>query len=573
MICLVGANKERLAKLSSTSEHEIVKRKEMGSLYLNRLSNEERQALSENLLGAQHGNCFICGELIDPVVHAGHIDIDHVEPTKAGGKDGPDNFAITHASCNRAKQTSNLRVARLLAAFDKIRESVSDENRPPNLGDVLSKYGGAKFPTSLSLESNSLKLAYPEIGENDILTETIYEDEMSGFRSAFINVPIEYLHHDDHINPRAIGKNLKKLVEEFHRKRPQLHIALGWINTTEGTATRIRIFDGQHKAAAQILLGTKRLLVRVFIDPDADTLLTANTHAGTTLRQVAFDKSVQRSLGSSLLADRMTRYRQDRGMNQDDESFTERDLVNHFKGESREMKRYILDWVRNSITTHSNNKLRDYIDYGGRGTEMPLSYSTIEKTFYSLFVYNELLTTPFNHKSEEGTNPREIEIEQIVRLMNIIAEKIYVGKFEHTLGTRRIESNIQKGKDVPELHLRAYRMAKEEIILNWLRYIKQIVQNYFITNGQPIDEKKLFQYPIPEACWENISNFVDALKRLPLWMNRDLSLSVFGGKQNADFWQHIFESGRTRDGSEVMYAGINLMEMIQPDNAVSEHAV
>ena len=258
------------------------------------------------------------------------------------------------------------------------------------------------------------------------------------------------------------------------------------------------------------------------------------------------------------------RYRHDLAKAEDDESFTERDLVNHFRGESREMKRYILDWVRSSITTHTNNKLRDYIDYGGRGTEMPLSYSTIEKTFYSLFVCNELLTSPFNYKSEEGTNPRELEIEQIVRLMNIIAEKIYIGNFDHPLGTRRIESNVQKGKDVPELHLCAFRMSKEEIIHNWLRYIKQFVQNYFITTGTPIDEKRLFQYNIPEACWRNIENFIEALRRLPMWVNKDLSLSVFGGKQNAEFWQNIFENGRTRDGTEIMEAGINLMEMIKP---------
>ncbi len=536
----------------------------MGSLYLNRLSNEERQLLVETLLNTQNGNCFICAKEIDLTVHADHIDIDHVEPTKIGGKDGPKNFAVTHSSCNRAKQASDLRVARILALFDGIRESISGENRSPNLDDILSRYGGARYALPFTVAGDSLKFSFSDLGQNEIISNSIYEDEISGFRSTFLNLPIEYLHHDNHINPRAIGKNLKKLVEEFHRKRPQLHVALGWVNTAEDSTGKVQIFDGQHKAAAQILLGARRLLVRVFIDPDADTLLTANTHAGTTLRQVAFDKSVQRSLGSSLLADRMARYRRDLDKAEDDESFSERDLVNHFKGESKEMKRYILDWVRNSITTHSNNKLRDYIDYGGRGTEMPLSYSTIEKTFYSLFVYNDLLLTSFNYKSEEGTNPRELEIEQIVRLMNVIAEKIYVGKFDHSLGTRRIESNVQKGKDVPEEHLCAFRMAKEEIIHNWLRYIKQIIQNYFITNGTPIDEKKLFQYPIPEPCWGNIENFIKALKQLPLWVNKDLSLSVFGGKQNAEYWQHIFENGRTRDGSSVMESGINLMDMITP---------
>ena len=543
----------------------------MGSLYLNRLSNDERQNLIKKLLTIQNGNCFICGKEINPDVHRDHIDIDHVEPIKTGGKDGPDNFAVTHDSCNRQKQSSDLRVARVLSSFDKIANSIKPENRSPNLGDVLAEYGGAQYGLTVNINENSLRTTFSELGQQDVLSSPIYEDRISGFRYTFLSLLIEYLHHDNHINPRAIGKNLRKLVEEFHRGLPQLHITLGWIDTSNGNKAKVQVFDGQHKAAAQILLNVKRLPVRVFIDPDTDRLLTANTHAGTTLRQVAFDKSVQRSLGSSLLEDRMNRYRSDRGIAEDDDSFSERDLVNHFRGESQEMKRYVIDWIRNSVTTHTDNKLRDYIDYGGRGTERPLSYSTVEKTFYSFFVYGNLLTTPFGYRFEEGENPRRLEIEQIVRLMNIVAEKIYIGNFDHSLGTRRIENNIQRGVDIPESHLRAFRMAKEEIMYNWLRYIRQIVQNHFISMGDPIDEKKLFQYPIPNSCWENIEKFITALWRLPLWVNKDLSFSVFGGKQNSDYWQAIFESGRTPDGIEVMASRINTMEMIRSElNSLDE---
>ena len=541
----------------------------MGSLYLNKLDNQQRQELIVRLLGSQVGNCFICGKGVDPVVHGNAIDIDHIEPTTVGGKDGPENFAVTHESCNRSKQASDLRVARILASFDQVAESIADQNRSPNLGDILKQNDGGKCELGIAVRDNVLKTSFAEIGRNDIIDVPIYSDELSGFDYTFLNLPIEYLHHDDHINPRAIGKNLKKLIEEFHKKLPQLHVALGWIDTDEGTSVKVRVFDGQHKAAAQILLGSRNLPVRVFLNPDRDVLLTANTHAGTTLRQVAFDKSVQRSLGSSLLGDRMDRFRRERGLAEEDEGFSERDLVNHFKGESREMRRYIVDWVRNSVTTNQENKLLAYIDYGGRGTEMPISYSTVEKTFYSFFIHSDALITPFNYRVEEGSNPRRLEVEQIVRLMNVIAEKVFVGQFNHSIGTRRVENSIQKGKSVPEPHLRAFRMAKEEILYNWVRYAGQIVKNYFITTGKPIDETKLFQYPIPDPCWDNIENFVENLKRLSIWVNKDLSNSIFGGKQNHEFWQSIFESGTTPNNVEVMPNGINVMEMIQPHGGLA----
>ena len=67
----------------------------------------------------------------------------------------------------------------------------------------------------------------------------------------------------------------------------------------------LKVFDGQHKAAAQILLGTRELPLRVFVEPDTNILLQANTNAGGKLRQVAFDAAVMRHLGSSLYVERV----------------------------------------------------------------------------------------------------------------------------------------------------------------------------------------------------------------------------------------------------------------------------
>ena len=343
------------------------------------------------------------------------------------------------------------------------------------------------------------------------------------------------------------------LVEEFFKKRPQLHVSLGWVSIDEkNNKGCIRIFDGQHKAAAQVLLGVKELPVRIFINPDIDVLLTTNTNAGTTLRQVAFDKSVQRHLGSALYLDRVERYQKDHNLREDIFTFSEKDLVKHFKGESREMKRYILDAVRDSITHSQNNRLKDYIDFGGRGKEKPLSYSTIEKTFYSFFIFQELLETPLDYRIEEGENPREFEKNQILKLMNIIAEKIYVGKFDPAIGCHKIENRIQKGEKIPEDHLRAYRLSREEIIYTWLKYIQQIVKNYFIMLGNPINEDRLFQYKFPPPLWDRVRIFIKNLKQLPVWVNVDLSLSVFGGKQTYEYWQTIFDTGKSPQNQQIL---------------------
>lgn len=533
----------------------------VASLYLNRLSAGDRQELVGKLHSAQSGSCFICQQPIDLVVHANSVDIDHVEPLKIGGADGPQNFALTHASCNRSKQASDLRVARVLATFERIRLQAAGDGRGPDLSDVLQHFGGAKHDLAFTVEGDAVKFAFAELGDNTVRTVDLHTDKLSGLRYFFAKLPIAYLHHDDRINPRSIGGSLSGLLEEFHRQRPQLHIALAWMVSGSGPA-RVKVFDGQHKTTAQVLLGVDSLPVRVFVDPNPDLLLTTNTNAGTALRQVAFDKSVQRRLGRSLFTDRVERYRAERGLDEADESFSERDLVNHFKGESREIRRYALDGVRAAITHHPDNKLLPYIEFGGKSTDKPLSYSTIEKTFLSFFVYPDVLDMPLNHRAEEGLNPRELEIRQVVDLMNIVAEELLVGKFDLELGAARIEYKVQHGEDLPDHHVRAFRMMKEEILAAWLKYVRQIVQTYFTMMGQPVDETRLFQHPFPAPLWDRLRSYVVNLSKLPAWVNKDLSASVFGGKQSADFWREIFQTGKAPSGQQVLAAPINLMDMI-----------
>lgn len=534
----------------------------MGSLYLNRLTYEEKEELKNKLLEIQNNRCFICEEPIDLKIHS--IQIDHVIPIKLNGQDDPSNFALTHSNCNESKQDADLRVARILSKFNKIRNKCLKENRGANLSDILSEYGGSKYEISLEYreDENLVKYSLNQLGDNKLFEEKVYLDKLSNFKYFFAMVPIEFIFHDDKINPRSIGQNISKLIKEFFLRRPQLHISLGWINAENNQTAKIKIFDGQHKAAAQVLLGARELPVRIFLNPNIEVLLTTNTNAGTTLRQVAFDKSIQRHLGNALYIDRVQRYQREHNLSSDDLSFSERDLVNYYKGESKEMKRYILDSVRDAITHNPANKLKDFIDFGGRGKEKPLSYSTIEKTFYSFFIYQETLDTPITYLLEEGENPREIEKEQILNLMNIIADEIFLGKFDLDLGTYKIENRIQKGEDIPESHLIAYRMSKEEILYNWLRYVAQIIKNYFILQGKPIQENKLFQYRFPESLWGRIRIFILNLSKLPLWVNKELSSTVFGGKQNYEYWQTIFETGKTPQGYQVLATPLNLMDMI-----------
>ena len=534
----------------------------MASKYLDSLNEAQRKELINDLWTIQNGKCFISDEPIDLAIHLRDLDIDHVVPLSHGGKDDKSNFALTFLSANRSKQDSDLNVARVIHRYYRIREQVEKQGRSPNLDDILLDKGGAQFPLDFKREENTIRFSFSRILRNEITIAPVFFDRLSKAEYFFTLLPIEYIYHDNVINPRSIGKNVAGLISEFYKGNPQLHIALGWIDIQESTSSRVHIFDGQHKTAAQLLLGMKEIPIRIFINPDRDRLVQTNFKAGTTLRQVAFDKSVQRHLGNTIYKDRVVQYQKEHGLDEEQFDFSERDLLEHFKGEAREMKRYIVDAQRFNIKQDPGNKLNKYIDDAGRATDKPLSYSTVEKTFFSFFINGEPLTTNISFGLEDGKNPREIERKQIVDVMNTIAEEILIDKFDFAIGTNRIENRIRGGEALPPDHIRACRMCKEEIMYSWLNLIWQIVRNHFAYMGIPVDDKYLFETEFPPALNMNIRNAIRNISDIPLWKNTELS--IFGGKQVTDYWKRVFLTGKTPEGAIVLAAPVNLNEIVKP---------
>lgn len=534
----------------------------MPSEILTRLSAEERATLERTLHIRQKGECFICQKAIDLVLHKGQLDIDHIDPLLEDGLDSENNFALTHSSCNRSKGAANLVVARRLATFERLQESAQKEGRRGvDLGHVLSEYGGAKASLPLRVLAERVEFTLPEIGDNTIHSVSLFTDKLSGMKTFFGVLPLEYLHHDNRINPRSIGSNIRGLIEEFLNKRPQLHVALGWWAPEGDGKGPIRVFDGQHKAAAQILLGVRALPVRVFVEPDVNVLLQANTNAGGKLRQVAFDAAVMRYLGSSLYAERVKQFQKMKGLKDDDYSFSERDLVRFFRGERREMEKYIIDAQRDAITKGS--ALLEFIEWAGKSADRPISYNTIERSFFKEFLYKKALETPIDLGIEEGSNPRQLERDQLIKIMGLFADVFLVGQWDPEIGGRRIENRLLKGELIPEGHLRAWRIAREEVLGTVMGWIRLVIDNYNAYTGKTKRDEKLLQERLPDELWNRLRLFFENLSKLPCWIDRNLSNTVFGAKQNLDYWESVFQTGKAPGGLQVLAAPLNLQEMIR----------
>lgn len=304
-------------------------------------------------------------------------NIDHIVPLANKGKDDTDNFAVTHESCNKSKQDADLNIARILSRLKDIEEKASANHKSASLGNVLTEYGGAKYDFSHRIEDNTLTYSLDHINDTHIYKAEIFNDKLSQEKTCFANIPIEYIFHDEQINPRGINSSISLLIKEFSKSNPQLHLSL--VRICDGG---IRIFGWQHKAVAQILLGCKSILLRLFVDPDADRLTETNANAGSKLRQVAFDKSIMCQLNYTLYKERVRKYQREHSLSEDCYNFSEVQLVEYFRGVTGNIKKYIIDAIKSNITHDLSNKLRDYIDFEGKAKLMPISHSTFDKVLY-----------------------------------------------------------------------------------------------------------------------------------------------------------------------------------------------
>ena len=506
---------------------------------------------------AQDGKCYLCEKEIYLELDKDNLDIDHIKPlhpkfNEPKGEDNEYNLALTHASCNRSKSNNSVELQKAILKIKKIEE----EYDCASLKEVLDISGGAKSKLIFNVAGDTFN--YKVDGNN--YSTKIYTDERSGERTCFIELPVSYIFHDSELNPRPLNASISKLIEEFYFGNPQLHTCLATIK--DG---KVSIFDGQHKAAAQLALGVKKLLVRIFIEPDLQRLNKTNVRAGKELCQIAFSKATLTQLNYNVYQDKIKLYQQAHNLEEDNYDFSEQQLYSYFGDKS--VSSIIIDALKWDITNNKENRLTAFIDQKGKGTGVgktaPLSYSAFSKGFLNVLIDSSKLFSQNLDKS-----PRLLESQQLIRLCNIIADNICIGNYDENLEVTKIEDKIQKEQDsmITDNHLRCCRLLKEDIFSAMVFFIQEIIEEHFKqVEMNPLkgnDKKNFFTYVLDENLWLKIENFVKNFSDLQLWVWRksNANSSLFG-KKSKNSWLEALLSG-SMDGVTILAKPIRISDMI-----------
>lgn len=307
---------------------------------LDGLSREQREELVARLHKAQNGLCYVCGDVINLQVHK--TDVDHIIALVNGGLDDESNWGLTHESCNRSKGARDLLLQRILHEFRRHVHKYTAGNahgreRNFTLDEALRELAPERQDVGAVLRDDQISISWNQDGQPRTETCRLLEEPGSPPARSFVaRLPFRCLHHDHDINPRSIV-DLEPMIEEFYNGYPQLQPSLASL-TFEGHEGRaaVLVFDGQHKAAAQLYARRDRLFVRVFLNYDKERLKETNYRAHTKLAQVHFPQLINDRVGADLFKEEFDRFLLTADHSKvSEQTFFERHLPRAHRGEFR----------------------------------------------------------------------------------------------------------------------------------------------------------------------------------------------------------------------------------------------
>jgi hypothetical protein len=524
---------------------------------LDRLSREDRQKLTERLLKAQNGLCYVDRKVINLQVQK--TDIDHIVALGRGGADDESNWALAHEGCNRAKGTRDLQLQRIIYEFlEHVQEYASGaahgKERSFTLHEALDKLCPNRQDVGVQITDTNVTVSWED--ETGPRTETYAILEEPGMppaippaRSFIARLPFNCLHHDSEINPRSIV-DLEPMIEEFYNGWPQLQPSLAslTVDGCEGKG-RVLVFDGQHKAAAQLYARRDRLFVRVFVNYSRETLKETNYRAHTKLAQVHFPQLINDRVGADLFKQQFDQFLQGADLSKiSEDAFFAKHVPRAQRGEYR---KYFGNWLRyaalvGKVATDQNMILEFTETVMPRSVRFPLSYDTLQKTFLDLMLF----TRPSREPIDQTERYRRIEKENLVRLMNIFVDEVLAnGRFRMDLGIRRMEDRLDNDPEsIPDSHLRAYRMCRKCAMVIWTKELKNAIQLLLVTKTRykvaGWGERRPLWAEIIDEDWQQVRKMIRAIREHKVWGERtspDIVAAVSSNRQKD--WNDILLKG------------------------------
>ena len=386
------------------------------------------------------------------------VQFDHIRAFATGGASETNNIAPMCAQHNQDKGTlplfdfrAKLRLSEFFAKGDRL-----------TLGDLLShlldKGDISNFGLPISIRENQDVLTI----ESAVFSSRfqLCRCPITGWHYFYATLPIAILGSDDDhdqgmgLQPRyLIFDKVFDLFRHFQTS-PVLQPSLGRI-----VNGKIRLFDGQHKAAALLWNERTELECKIYVDPDMRLLNHTNISAHDKFAQTRFYTSIMvQKLGSQFGAD-FDQYRNLEDANAKSEAGFVDYLIAKDNLTKGEVWKRFRSFLYDSILSNEDNRLARLVASGNRATdEHPITMNGLTTSLFASFLYRD----PVKDDMTTDSYKRGFETMNMVMLMNLLDE----------LGLNQWNPKAAKTN---EYQLKLTRLIRARFMKAWAELLKDSV--------------------------------------------------------------------------------------------------
>lgn len=440
--------------------------------------------------------CFISGEVIGVT---DNFEYDHILPFSKQGDSDLSNIRIVLKDYNRRKSDQPLYEFRDNYKLEKL---FNDKKNNIKLQDIFLLKEILPKSFHFTIEPDNIKID----DGNDKRNFSLLFDSILNVQYFYGRIPIKWLENDDQegLQPRVIDYKRLISLRDHLKDHPQLAPSIARL-----IDNRIKLFDGQHKLAGQVLNNTLEVDIKAYISPTEadkakklfDDLMITNLDAHSKHKQIPFYTSTLLDRLSVIYKEMLGEFTSTKSVDKHSEENFISYLVSdkqHSRADAKQMLKSVI--MTNAVELSAINH---FTAVASRDTGFALSIDLLKTAVFP----NTLFLEPSSANFKSSGDFRDSELENFKEVSALLVQ---YGQLNNWVPNTR-------GKSLTNIELKARRIWHKGAVLTWAPYLKSILGMAFnfITNDDR--EKLLYRGVMDTNQKDRIGVCLQRLFNHPLW--------------------------------------------------------
>jgi len=462
------------------------------------ITDEEKAQVIEMQKGTDGSlRCYISGDIIDPATD--EIEFDHIIAFANDGPSDVNNIRVFRKRFNKEKGKMTLLDYKDYYNLKRLYETKQNKVK---LQDIFSFKGVANV--SLSTNTQDRKIVITD-GNNKREFELLHDPKLN-VDYFYGQLPIDWIQNDDQqgLQPRVIDFKrlwqIKKHLEDYPQLAPSIARLLN---------NQIKLFDGQHKLAAQVLNKSTVVDVKVYLTPADEAqsksvyekLLKTNLEAHSKLAQVSFYTNTLFQKWNEMNKIKWEEYVEQNPTDVHSE-FNFFNYLIRIEAKPDAKKMFDATIIK---SVFDDSALKPFTAEANKDANLPLSQDLLQKTIFR----HTLSLTPSAAIVDSENDFRDAEKENFQIICDLLVEEGFLKDW-----------NPNK-KDTTPKHEKARRIWTKASVLTWAPYLNTMINAIFKLFDPAQQQKNLYRQKMTDSQKEEFRMFLKRLFNHPFWLQND----------------------------------------------------